>query len=94
MKKTEIVRVRIDSPTYSACVQHCQNTGESLSTVLRKSLKAVIKKEVDTCEAVLRESDASHGPDQTRPEDLAKILIAHLFVIDGPLEWKDADQAP
>jgi antitoxin component of RelBE/YafQ-DinJ toxin-antitoxin module len=48
MKKTEIVRVRIDSPTYSAYVQHCQNTGESLSTVLRKSLKAVIKKEVDT----------------------------------------------
>jgi len=87
MKKTEIVRVRIDSLTYDACVRHCQNTGESLSTVLRKSLKAAIQKGADTSETVLRESDAAHGLDHTRTEDLATILIAHYLSLTG--HWNE-----
>jgi hypothetical protein len=91
MKKTEIVRVRIDSPTYSACVRHCQNTGESLSAFLRKSLKAAIQNGADTGETVLRESGAAHGLDQTRAEDLATILIAHYLSLTG--HWNERTPA-
>jgi len=43
MKKTEILKVRVDKETHTALMRHCQGNGQSPSSVLRKILGELIK---------------------------------------------------
>jgi hypothetical protein len=78
MKKTEILRFRVDINTQTALTRHCQITGQSLSYVLRKSIESFIESNgpSNTADCMRSEFPAS---DETRRRyacSVATILIA------------------
>ena len=83
MKKTEIVRVRVDSRTHTALVRHCRNTGQSLSTVLRNSLEESVRYSAGAGERTLPEPFAGDELEERRAGDIATMLIAHRLSLTG-----------
>jgi predicted transcriptional regulator len=85
MKKTEILKVRVDKETHAALMQHCKGTGQSPSWVLRKVLEELIRrnKEGQQATAASAESWASDEANGRYARSIAAILIAEHLSITG-----------
>ncbi len=70
MKKTEILKVRVDKETHAALMRHCKGTGQSPSWVLRKILEELIQgnKGGEQAAAASAEAWAGDEPRSIRPQ--------------------------
>jgi len=77
MKKTEILKVRVDAPTHDALMQYCRSIGQSPSDVLRKVLGELVKEE-GASDVLVRSpvSSASDGLRAQYAQSIATMLIS------------------
>jgi hypothetical protein len=85
MKKTEILKVRVDKETHAALMRHCKGTGQSPSWVLRKILEELIQgnKGGEQAAAVSAEAWAGDEPNGRYARSIAAILIAEHLSLTG-----------
>jgi hypothetical protein len=78
MKKTEILKVRVDKETHTALMRYCEGNGQSPSSVLRRILSELIRES----DGIRPPAGGPEGEDSSRyARGLAAILIAgHLSV--------------
>jgi predicted transcriptional regulator len=89
MKKTEILKVRVDKETHAALMQHCKGTGQSPSWVLRKILKELIQgnKGGQQAAAASAEAWAADESNGRYARSIAAILIAQHMCQTG--RWQE-----
>jgi hypothetical protein len=85
MKKTEILKVRVDKETHAALMRHCKGTGQSPSWVLRKILEELIQgnKGGRQAAAANAEAWAADESDGRYARSIAAILIAEHLAMTG-----------
>jgi hypothetical protein len=85
MKKTEILKVRVDKATHAALMQHCKGTGQSPSWVLRKGLEELIQANKGGQQAAAACSEAWAGDEQNGryARSIAAILVAEHLALTG-----------
>jgi hypothetical protein len=81
MKKTEILKVRVDKETHTALMRYCEGNGQSPSSVLRKILGELIR---ESHGIRLRAGNPEGEQDSIRyAHGLAAILIAGHLSMTG-----------
>jgi hypothetical protein len=89
MKKTEILKVRVDINTHTALMRHCQRTGQSPSCALRKMVEGLVEPSNQADEAQCNGSKlpASNEIRSICARSVAAILIAEHSSLTG--RWLD-----
>lgn len=85
MKKTEILKVRVDKETHAALMRHCKDMGQSPSWVLRKILEELIQgnKGGQQAAGASAEAWAADEPNGRYARSIAAILIAEHLSMTG-----------
>ena len=80
MKKSELVKFRVDIDTYAALVRHCQQTGGNLSQVLRGFILRELEEQRDSGSAAgVLEARSNSDLDAQERNACAKVLATLLL---------------
>ena len=83
MKKTEILKVRVDKETHTALMRYCEGSKQSPSYVLRKVLGELIQEGNGAHNAVASGSQAGKEGRAQYAGNIAAILIAEHLSMTG-----------
>lgn len=80
MKKTQILRIRVDVNTHAALTRYCETHGQTLSSTLRRFLNRGVRKGDDPAISVEQRSAWNYG-DTRRfcAETIASLLVTQVL---------------
>ena len=92
MKKTEILKVRVDKETHNALMRYCEGSKQSPSYVLRKVLGELIQEGNAATNADASGSEAGKEATAQYARSIAAILIAEHVSLTGRLQQQSPNK--